>query len=142
MIFIIGCGLLSAGESKNPTRAALYSAFLPGGGQVYNGAYAKAGIVIGVQGYLLGKALYHDSKVDDYARKAAQTDNIQLAQTYKARRDEFREKRTSDIWWMGISLGLSVLDAWVDAHLYNFDADKDQIHLLFEDDKLKLQLDF
>ena len=50
--------------------------------------------------------------------------------------------RTSDIWWMGITMGLSVLDAWVDAHLYDFEADKERIHLLFEDNTLKVQLKF
>lgn len=134
--------ILSAETGKNPTRAALYSAFLPGGGQIYNEAYVKAGIVIGIQGYLLGSALYHNGKAEDYASLAAEAENDQMAAIYKARRKEFQEMRTSDIWWMGITLGMSVLDAWVDAHLFDFDADKERIHLLFEEEKIQVQLRF
>lgn len=142
VMLIVCASALNATEGKNPTRAALYSAFVPGAGQIYNEAYVKAGIVIGVQGYLIGSVLYHDGKADDYARLAAEAENPQLAEIYKTRRKEYQEMRTSDIWWMGITMGLSVLDAWVDAHLYDFEADKDRIHLLFEDNTLKVQLKF
>jgi len=126
----------------NPTRAMLYSAFIPGGGQVYNRAYVKAGIVIGVQGYLVGSTLYNDAKVQDYKKKISATDDAFLLQQYRDGRDEYRERRTSDIWWMGITCVLSMLDAYVDAHLQDFEAEKQKLHLRFEDEQLQLRYHF
>lgn len=143
LVMLIVCtSALNATEGKNPTRAALYSAFVPGGGQIYNEAYIKAGIVIGVQGYLIGSVLYHDRKADDYSQLAAEAETPALAEIYRTRRNEYQEMRTSDFWWVGITMGLSILDAWVDAHLYDYEADKEKIHLLFEADKLKLEYHF
>ncbi|MFA7017066.1 MAG: DUF5683 domain-containing protein, partial [Candidatus Cloacimonadaceae bacterium] len=53
----------------NPTRAMLYSALIPGGGQVYNKAYVKAGIVVGLQAWNVGRVFYNDAKADDFAKK-------------------------------------------------------------------------
>jgi hypothetical protein len=134
--------MLSLLSAVNPTHAMLYSAFIPGGGQVYNKAYVKAGIVIGVQGYLLGSTLYNDAKVQDYKKKITATDDAFLLQHYRDRRDEYREARTSDIWWMGITCVLSMLDAYVDAHLHDFEAEKGKLHLRFEDEHLQLKYHF
>lgn len=120
----------------------LYSAFIPGGGQIYNHAYVKAGIVIGVQGYLIGSTVYHDAKVQDFKQKLKTTNDAYLQQRYRDQRDDYRARRTSDIWWMGITAALSVLDAYVDAHLADFDAQKQKLHLRFEDEQLKLQYQF
>jgi hypothetical protein len=48
ILFIVWFGI-SMVYAANPTHAMLYSAFIPGGGQIYNHAYVKAGIVIGIQ---------------------------------------------------------------------------------------------
>jgi len=133
---------LSLLYAANPTHAMLYSAFIPGGGQIYNKAYVKAGVVIGVQAYLLGSVLYKDAKVQDYKEKLQNESDAYLVQYYRDRRDEYRERRTSDIWWMGITAALSVLDAYVDAHLSDFDAEKEKLHLRFEGDTLQLQYHF
>jgi len=133
---------LNAQPAKNPTRAAIYSAVIPGGGQFYNHAYVKAGIVIGVQGYLVASAIANDKKVDDYRKLASNTNDVFLQQHYKSRQQEHKEMRTSDFWWMGITVVLSVLDAYVDAHLSDFDANKQKLHLLFEDEQVVIQYRF
>ena len=135
-------GLLLHAETNNPTRAALYSAALPGAGQVYNHAYYKAGLVIGVQSWLLFNAIKNDNKADDFKQLASHTTDLNSAEMYRQSRKTYQEKRNSDIWWMGITMGLSVLDAWVDAHLSDFDAQKDNIHLRFTDEKLTLEYEF
>jgi hypothetical protein len=134
--------MLSALEPKNPTRAAVYSAIIPGGGQIYNHAYVKAGVVIGVQGYLIASAIIHDNKVDEYRRKGGETNDAFYKQQYLSKQNEYQELRTSDFWWMGITMVLSVLDAYVDAHLSDFDAQKQKLHLRFEEEKLTFQYRF
>lgn len=126
----------------NPTHAMLYSAFIPGGGQIYNKAYVKAGVVIGMQSYLIGTALYHDAKLDDFKDKASSSSDAYLKEHYRQRADEYKEKRTSDIWWIGITAALSVIDAYVDAHLADFESQKNKLRLRFEDETLALQIRF
>ena len=128
-----------AQPQKDPTRAVIYSAVIPGGGQIYNHAYVKAGVVIGVQAYFLGSLLWHDSKANDYKVLSESTTDAYYQQLYKTKRKEYQELRTSDFWWMGITAALSVLDAYVDAHLSNFESEKDKLHIRFEGETLLLE---
>lgn len=133
------CSILGA---VNPSRAMIYSAVVPGAGQIYNEAYAKAGIVIGLQAWNIGKAVYNDGKASEYADKASVASDPFYQQFYKDRSREYREKRTSDIWWIGITAALSALDAYVDAHLSNFDSEREKLHLRFEDGRAGFQINF
>jgi len=128
--------------ATNPTHAMLYSAFIPGGGQVYNHAYVKAGIVVGLQAYLLGNVLYNDSRVEDYKDKLQGSFDAFTQQQYKDKLQMYRERRTSDIWWMGVTCVLSMLDAYVDAHLADFEGEKAKMHLRFSDEQVQLELKF
>ncbi|MCK9178601.1 MAG: DUF5683 domain-containing protein [Candidatus Cloacimonadaceae bacterium] len=128
--------------AANPTHAMLYSAFIPGGGQVYNKAYVKAAVVVGLQSYLIGTAVYHDSKVQDFKDKASSSSDVYLTEYYRQRADEYQQKRTSDIWWIGITAALSVIDAYVDAHLADFESQKSKLRLRFEDEKIAIQIRF
>lgn len=129
-------------SASNPTKAMLYSAFIPGGGQVYNQAYAKAGLVIGLQGYLVASTLHHDKKADDYKRKADNSTDPYLTQLFSERADEHKERRTSNIWWIGVTAALSVLDAYVDAHLADFEQEKSKLHLRFDPETIGIQYRF
>lgn len=126
----------------NPTHAMLYSALIPGGGQIYNRAYVKASVVIGLQSYLIGTALYHDSKIQDFKEKASSSNDTYFKEHYRQRAAEYKEKRTSDIWWIGITAALSVMDAYVDAHLADFEAQKSKLRLRFEDETVAIQIRF
>jgi hypothetical protein len=133
---------LAAQEKRDPTRAALYSLVLPGGGQIYNHAYLKAGLVIGVQGFLIGSAIFHDGKRDDFAALAHNTQDSYQQQLYLSQSRDYKDKLNNDIWWIGITAALSVFDAYVDAHLSDFDSQKEKIRLRFSDAGVRLQYDF
>ncbi len=116
-------------------RAALFSAVLPGLGQVYNKKYWKLPILYGgffALGYSIdfNNHYYHlfkdayqarikgDSTSDTYIKykKIYPDDNSLLV-----RRDYYR--RTRDLMWI-ITAGvyiLNIIDAYVDAHLSNYD---------------------
>jgi hypothetical protein len=129
---------LGAEDTRSPYRAMLYSAVFPGGGQLYNRQYLKAGAVLGVQGFLIGSAIYHDGKRDDYRRLAASAADGLQQQEYEALADDYRGRLNNDIWWIGITAALSMIDAYVDAHLYDFDLQKEKLRLRFEETTLLL----
>jgi len=128
---------------KNPTKAGLLSAFIPGAGQIYNEKYIKAGAVIGVQATLIGVTLHNDRKMKEYRRKRndadPQTDEFA---NYQARFRDYHERRQSFIFWVATSVFLSAMDAYVDAHLINFRDKRNQIRLMFEDQMLQLSVSF
>ncbi len=142
-LVLLGC--LSAGFSqtmKNPTRAVLYSAAFPGGGQLYNHAWLKAGLVMGVQGFLIGSAAWHGSEKAHWKKLAESEPNEFLSQQYLARSRDYGDDLKNDLWWMGITAGLSMLDAYVDAHLSDFEIQREEIRLRFENGALLLQYSF
>lgn len=141
LLVSIAPGLIAKTEQR-VYRAVAYSALVPGGGQIYNRQYIKAGVVIGIQGFLIGSAIYHDGKRDDYRELAQSSSDSFLAQQYMAQSKDYRDKLRSDYWWMGITMALSMIDSYVDAHLWDYDAQRDRIHLKFEDKKLQLQYPF
>jgi len=144
-ILLIFCSLilflssLNAIEyQKNPYRSMLYSALLPGGGQLYNEAYIKTGVVIGLQAYLVSLAIHNNDKLDYYRDLYNSTNNS----GYLIKRNEYHDKLRSDYWWMGTVLVLSVADAFVDAHLYNYESEKNKVKLRFEDKLLQVEYQF
>ena len=88
---------------KTPKKAALWS-ILPGGGQVYNGKYLKAGIVITLESLAIWQS-------------------IENGQNYKNdnSNDLFLIDRNKYAWWAFFVHVFGMLDAIVDRHLEPFD---------------------
>ncbi|HOE91957.1 MAG TPA: DUF5683 domain-containing protein, partial [Candidatus Cloacimonadota bacterium] len=63
-------------------------------------------------------------------------------QYYKSQMNYHFEKRQSSYWWIGITTFLSITDAYVDAHLYNFDVKKKEVELRFSASSLTLSYKF
>jgi len=112
--------LVSDVQYKSPQKAVILSALLPGGGQFYTGHYIKGGVIASGEIFSLIKAyfLYKDSK--DYEVGSSERDSL------------MRESFSYAFWFLGIWF-YSVLDAYVDAHLYNFD-EKAKISIFFKPD--------
>jgi hypothetical protein len=122
--------------AHSPKKAALYSAFLPGLGQVYNKKYWKVPIIyagIGGLGYFIGSAqselnsrrnelVYRvNNRGERNNREFFYYDDQQLISTA----DEFRKMRDMlVIGTFGFYL-LQIIDASVDAHLFTFDVSED-----------------
>ena len=141
LIILLVTASIKAEESKSPQRAMLYSLFIPGGGQYYNEQYVKSGIVFGVQSYLAGSAIYHQSKRKDHSRQAMDTEG-ELQTYHRNKRDEYADKLRNDFWWMGIVSFLSIADALVDAHLSNYEAQKQKIYIKFDEQVLTWEIYF
>ena len=112
--------LISKGEYKSPQKAVILSALIPGGGQFYTSHYIKGSIIAFGEIFSLSKAyfLYRDSK--NYQENSSKRDNL------------MRESFSYAFWFLGIWF-YSMLDAYVEAQLYNFD-EKAKISISFKPD--------
>ncbi len=119
--------------SGKPTEAALFSLFLPGAGQAYNGRYWKMPIVWGLIGYF-GYNAFRASKEYrdiDYAYRCMLrnencsykgiTDSGQLA-PYRLQARSLRDRM-----WVTFTVVylIQAVEAYIDRHLIDFDMSKD-----------------
>jgi hypothetical protein len=121
-------------KTHHPERAAFYSAVLPGAGQVYNRKYWKVPIVfVGV-----GTALYFIKFNSDSTRYFSDAYTLRvngepLADRFDTYSDQdladYRDfyKNQLDVSYiaLGIVYALNIIDAVVDAHLFDFDISDD-----------------
>ncbi len=116
--------------THSPSRAALYSAILPGLGQAYNKKYWKIPIIYGLGGtlgYFIGfnNNLYLEfkSSVEAKTLRNGEDDPYPFISTQGAIRNRDYYKRNKELLILLTLLlyGLNVVDATVDAHLKSFD---------------------
>lgn len=133
-------------NERSPAKASLYSAILPGAGQVYNGKYWKVPIVyiaLGIPAYLYfyNKSWYekcqyalavavNNSKGDSLAAVDPQLQPLAAqgpsASNYIINyRNEFRKNQDYSALFFLLFWGLNIVDATVDAHLHNFNVSDD-----------------
>lgn len=109
--------------TKSPMGAVLRSAILPGWGQVYNESYWKIPIVWGTLGFIAyGYYFYHVRYVkfrDKYSD--AVINNDPLEDQYLNTREWYKDNRDQMAVYFGLAYALNLLDAYVDAHLFDFD---------------------
>ena len=118
--------------TKSPWGAVLRSAILPGFGQFYNESYWKIPVVWGALGYL--GYLWNDSnnKYKKYRDLySANVDN----QTYLRYREFYKDQRDLNAVFIGLAYFLNLVDAFVDAHLFDFNVSEEM-------DSNKLNLSF
>lgn len=81
---------------KSPTRAIIFSALFPGGGQIYTENYLKGMIFAGAEGLLL----------------------------YWTIKEKDRERKSDLVWWSVAFHIFNIADAYVSAHFYKFEKNK------------------
>ncbi len=136
---IIGNITESNGPAKiqkfSPTKAGLYSAVLPGLGQFYNKKYWKIPIVWGAVGTGIGIAIWNDNQYKRYRNAFVaelnglphEFSNINGIDKTVLGNAQDRSKRQRDyaIGITGLIYILNIVDAVVDAHLYEGRHDPD-----------------
>ncbi|TDS13377.1 hypothetical protein DFQ03_2664 [Maribacter caenipelagi] len=122
-----------------PSKAAFYSAILPGMGQIYNKRYWKAPIVWGAIGgsvymYTWNNDQYQRFRTAFIRRQAGFTDDefngegtLPLFDVERLESQQERFQNDRDLWLVAaIALyALNIVDANVDAHLKQFNIDDD-----------------
>lgn len=119
---------------KNPWKAVAYSAILPGAGQFYNESYWKIPVIGILGGYFVYELIRNNNKYLDYK---TQYENSQTQQNpsgdpqLQTLREFYRDQRDNFIIYSAILYVTNLIDAYVDAQLYDFDvSDKLKIGLL------------
>ncbi len=119
----------------NPTKAGLYSAVLPGLGQYYNRKYWKIPIVWGAIGTGVGVTIYNQRQYDRYRNAFLAELNGQehefssvpgiTKQALGRAQDRVKRQRDYAIAVTALIYVLNIVDAVVDAHLYEGRQDPD-----------------
>jgi len=125
-------------RKKQPLKAAALSCIFPGGGQLYNGKYLKSGFVLAVEGSFIGLAAYHHLEAEKYYDRYKISELDSDYNEYV----KYYERRQSDFFWVGTVIFLSAIDAYIDAHLFDFEEKKNKIHLKFENNTVGLVYNF
>lgn len=114
---------LTSRKHKDPTGALLRSMVVPGWGQAYTGNWIKAALYFGADMGLLYGVYYQNKQYHDSLDRTRfqKTEERRLALEDAA--DFYRDDRNRLIWWTaGLTL-LSMFDAFVEGHLYEFSID-------------------
>ncbi len=125
---------------KNPTLAGTMSVFIPGTGQFYNEKYLKGSVFIVAQASLVKAVVHYNKRTKEFRKKVHELDEVNFS--LQKRYEDYYEKRQSYIFWLGASVFLSGIDAFVDAHLFNYNIKKNEIKVKFEEDKIQLSVSF
>jgi len=118
-------------------KVPLFLSFVfPGGGQIYNGRYIKAGIYAVLEGVLVYGAWKQNDRLDEAKDKLEyfrETGDLYGIAEYEFYVDTYESDRNNYIWMSVGAVLLSAGDAYVDSHFKSFKRD------LFKDgDKLEL----
>ena len=95
----------------------LLTTFVPGGGQFYTKRYVKGIIIGGTQSYLIYNGVQTQLNLNEINRIANPSPE-QLDE-----KNDLLDKRRQIAWWMALVWTIGILDAYVDAQLYNFESD-------------------
>ena len=95
-----------------------------------------------MQGFLIGSAAWHGSEKAHWKKLAESEPNEFLSQQYLARSRDYGDDLKNDLWWMGITAGLSMLDALSWTPIFRILKSREEIRLRFENGALLLQYSF
>lgn len=128
---------------KNPLVAVLLSAALPGAGQFYNQSYWKIPIIDGFVGYFVYEYIREDKSFRDYRSQYAASQTPQFPEgddNLKTLREFYRSQRNNFTWYFLIVYFINLVDAYVDAHLFDFTVKDDKLATGLIDRKLNLNI--
>ena len=108
---------------RSPTGALLRSMVFPGWGQLYNRKYIKSLIVLAGEGYCIVEAIRNWDLADQAYDRFVQEEDAGLRSLYYYDYDFYQDRRNLFLWLSGLAIFISMIDAYVDAHLANFDID-------------------
>ncbi len=134
--------LIAYDTGKSPGKAAFYSFIIPGGGQYYNESNWKTLFWGGSEIGFIALTSYHHNKFLDYKEKRENASNLEEWAKWNKEAGDQLHKRNNGFWWLGSTLILSMMDAYVDASLYNYEEENQKLKLQFNLNYLGIQYNF
>ncbi|MEO8447617.1 MAG: DUF5683 domain-containing protein [bacterium] len=131
---------------KSPWKAVTYSAIIPGAGQFYNHSYWKIPVIAALGGYFGYEFIKNNNRYIDFKedyRNSQTQQNPNGNQQFLALREFYRDQRDNFIIYYVILYVVNLIDAYVDAQLYDFDvSDKIKIGVIGKNNLMKISLNF
>jgi hypothetical protein len=117
----------------SPHKATIYSALIPGLGQIYNKKYWKLPIIYGATGILIYAFDFNNDEYNKYKNAYSDMDAGLITQfegfndkeALLRIKDNYRRNRDLNVILMAAVYLLNVVDATVDAHLFNYEINDD-----------------
>ena len=118
--------LISDVNAKSGSLAMLFSALLPGAGQVYAHRYYTIPFIWGLSAYFISVAIKANNQYMDYRGKFSESVRLDTIahsgdQNLLSARDFYHDQRDEYILYLGLTYFLNLIDAYVGATLYDFD---------------------
>jgi len=114
--------------TKSPWGAVGRSAIIPGWGQYYNEAYWKIPVVWGVLGWFTYLYVENNKLYKEYGDLYSKSLEYGLGnEQYRSARNTYRNERDKYALVLGLSYLLNLVDAYVDAHMFDFDVSENPI---------------
>ncbi len=110
--------------TKSPWGAVGRSAILPGLGQIYNESYWKAPVIWGIMGYFVSVWINQNNLYKEYSDLydgSINDNNPNGNSEYLRLREFYRDQRNDFAIYIVLTYLLNLVDAYVDAHLFDFD---------------------
>jgi hypothetical protein len=110
--------------TQPPTLALFKSMLVPGLGQIGNRRYFKAALFAGLEGLMLVKAIKRGNEIGDARARYENATDLTIRRGAYAIYDSKRKSRNKYAWFCGLTVFISMFDAYVDAHLSGSPADR------------------
>jgi hypothetical protein len=112
-------------KDKSPMGALFRSVAFPGWGQFYNGRYFKSLVVFGTETTFITLVAIEWRRRDEHKKNFENLPQNHPDKYWEFEQFKFYEDRRNLFLWITAGIiFLSMFDAYVDAHLYNFDKEK------------------
>lgn len=120
--------------SQKPMTGLFKSMFIPGWGQLGNDKKLKAGIMFGIDFWLIASAIHYGSQASDFKAQYDSTPDtlLQLRRDYYDLYSDRRNERNKYTWFAAILSFYSMFDAYVDAHMSGYPKKKDEKNISFD----------
>lgn len=106
--------------SKSPWGAVARSAVIPGWGQFYNESYWKIPVVWGTAAWFVYNWVDNNNLYNDYKSLYQSSES----EYYRRLRNFYRDQRDKFTIYLGLLYLLNLVDAYVDAHLFDFNVNE------------------
>lgn len=124
---------------KSPLKAVIYSAILPGAGQFYNRSYWKIPIIAGLGGYFVYEIISNNNRFLDFRDQYFQSqtpENPSGDIRLRTLREFYRDQKDDFFIYSLILYVVNLIDAYVDAELYDFDVSENINLQQFQNSKI------
>jgi hypothetical protein len=107
----------------SPTRAVIFSPLFPGWGQLYSENSWRAALAFGAEMFYWSRMLMNDRKAEREQDFSATLEPGLARDRLSLQVEEYRQRVRDFAWWSLGAMLIIALDAYVDAHLFQFDQD-------------------